>query len=178
MSKVWLTALAALLCAAPAFAMTTDPASIVALVKSAKALTIDPSVPAIGGWSRKTHPYVRVGNGPNAVGGAVDPDFASIGRLADGTQVMAVPLESGGSGGIFTQILFAQTDPSSRPFYLGSISSGGHLAVNVTYHGIVAISPDYGANDPNCCPSKYERRVYDVSGRTLKLVARSQSAKP
>lgn len=50
--------------------------------------------------------------------------------------------------------------------------------MNVTYHGIVAISPDYGPNDPNCCPSKYERRVYDVSGRTLKLVARSQSAKP
>lgn len=178
MTKVLLTALAALLCAAPAAAMTSDPASIVALVKSAKGLTIDATVPPIGGWDKKTHPYVRVGTGKDAVGGAIDPEFASIGRLAGGTQVMAVPLFSGGSGGIFTQILFAQTDDSSRPFYLGSIDSGGHLAVNITYHGIVAISPVYGPNDPNCCPSKYERRVYDVSGRTLKLVARSQSAKP
>lgn len=175
---VALLAIACALATAPAPAMTTAGDSIVALVKAAPALTVDPKVPPIGGWSAKTHPYVRVGKNEQTPGGAIDPDFASIGRLADGTQVMAVPLFSGGSGGIFTQILFAQSDQSSKPFYLGAITSGGHLAVNVTYNGIVAISPIYGPNDPNCCPSKYERRTYAVAGRVLKLVARSESAKP
>lgn len=173
-----LVVVALLTTVAPASAMIADAAGILALVKASPSLRIDPSVPAIGGWSSKTHPYVRVGAGDDTMGGAIDPDFASIGRLAGGTQVMAVPLESGGSGGIFTQILFAQADVSSRPFYLGAITSGGHLAINITYHGIVAISPVYGPNDPNCCPSKYERRTYDVSDRQLKLVATSQSVKP
>lgn len=167
-----------LLTVVPAVAMTTDGATILALVKATPALKIDPSVPAIGRWNPKTHPYVRVGKGEDAMGGAIDPDFASIGRLAGGTQVMAVPLESGGSGGFFAQILFAQTDVDSKPFYLGSINSGGHLAVNITYHGIVAISPVYGPNDPNCCPSKYEHRTYNIVGRSLKLVSTSVSAKP
>jgi len=158
--------------------MTTGGASIIALVKATPALKIDATVPPIGGWSAKTHPYVRVRNSEQTAGGAIDPDSASIGRLADGTQVMAVPLVSGGSGGVFTQILFAQPDESGKPFYLGAITSGGHLGVNVTYHGVVAISPIYGPNDPNCCPSKYERRTYDVSGHALKLIARSESAKP
>jgi hypothetical protein len=155
-------------CALPAAAMTTDAQSIVRLIGSTRALVIDRSVPAPGGADPRTHPYVRVAGEQGFATGSVDAEFASIGRLAEGTQVMAVPLESGGSGGVFTQLIFAEAIDGA-PYYAGYITSGGHLAVNVTYHGIVAISPHYGANDPNCCPSRYDRRTYTIAKRRLVL---------
>jgi hypothetical protein len=169
--------IATLVAVAPAFAMTTDSATIVALVRATPALSIDATVPSEG-WNPKTHPYVRLKSAETQPGGFIDADRASIGLIEAGTQVMAVPLESGGSGGVFTQIVFAQGISDAKPYYAGAIFSGGHLNVNVTYHGIVAIYPDYGPHDANCCPSKYAIETYTLAGGRLKLLSRRISAKP
>lgn len=163
----------------PLEAMTNDSATIVALVRSTTQLKIDNTVPAPSGWDKATHPYVRVvGAREDLSGGNIDPDFAALGIMSDGTQVMAVPLESGGSGGVFTQIVFVRSDPYSKPYFAGFIDSGGHLAVNVAYHSIVATSPHYGPKDANCCPSSYDIRTYVVAGKQLKLVSAKTAAKP
>jgi hypothetical protein len=161
----------------PAHAMTTDPASIIALVRTTRALALDRAVTGAG-WNPKTQPYVKLVGRETQPGGYIVADRASIGLLADGTQVMAVPLESGGSGGVFTQIVFAQGIDDRQPYYVGAIESGGHLNVNVTYHGVVAIYPDYGPNDPNCCPSKYAVETFGIDARRLKLLSRRTTPKP
>ncbi|MGB8797748.1 MAG: hypothetical protein WCC70_09375 [Candidatus Aquilonibacter sp.] len=155
--------------AIPLLGMTTDPVSIISLIRATPSLTIDTTVPQSFGWDPQTHPYVRLVDEHQQVGGYVDADSASIGLVAGATQVMSVPLVSGGSGGIFTQILFARDVQDATPYYLGAISSGGHLEVNITYHGVVAIYPDYAAGDPNCCPSKYSSDTYTIVDRKLKL---------
>ncbi len=170
--------IASQLAAFPASAMTTDAATILALVTSSPQLTVDVSVPAPGGVDHKTHPYIRLLRNGRPVGGTLDPESASIGRTSDGIQVMAVPLVSGGSGGVFTQIVFAQNGERAKPFFAGYITSGGHLAVNIAYHGIVAISPKYGPKDRNCCPSRYEMRTYTIAGHHLEQIAETIGVKP
>jgi hypothetical protein len=160
-----------------ASAMTTDAPSIIALVKASPQLAIDASVHPPGDWSPKTHPYVRV-VGTEGSGGFIDADFASAGIVAPGVRVIAVPLESGGSGGVFTQLIFAQSNLGGRPFFAGTIGSGGHLLVNVGYHGIEAILPKYGPNDPNCCPSHYLVQTYAIADKRLKLVSEKTVVKP
>jgi hypothetical protein len=160
-----LAALLALCTMVPAGAMTTDRASIIALVRQTKALTLQGT-------------FVRFAGDGDQAGGDILPDFAAAGLLEGGTRVIAVPLESGGSGGVFTQILFAQGVDDAEPYYLGAITSGGHLNVNVTYHGIVATYPDYGANDPNCCPSKYAIDTYTIDRHALKRVSSRVVKKP
>jgi hypothetical protein len=179
MKTLLATALFAAMTALAASAMTTDSASIVALVRSTPELAIDNSVPPPGDWSIKTHPFVRLTRAPEGTtGGFIDPDFAASGLLAPGTRVIAVPLESGGSGGVFTQVVFAQSDENAKPFYAGYIHSGGHLVVNVGYHGIEAILPKYGPNDPNCCPSHYLIQTYTIENGKLKLVSEKTVVRP
>ncbi len=147
-----------------ASAMTTSASEIRQLIRQTPQLTVNDYGVGI--------------KGQDFAGGKPLADFASIGRLSDGTQVMAVPLESGGSGGVFSQLVFAQGIEDARPYFVGYISSGGHLAVNVTYHGIVAIFPDYGPNDPNCCPRKYATQTYTVVQKKLRRLSARVSAKP
>ena len=158
-------------------AMTTDSTTILALIKSTPQLKTDFTAKPPGTLNPKTHPYVRLGD-QYMEGGFPDADYTSIGRLDDGTQVMAVPLFSGGSGGVFTQLIFAQTLNDEKPFYAGFITSAGHLGVNITYHGVVAISPHYEASDANCCPSKFETRTYRIAGKSLKQISDQVTAKP
>jgi hypothetical protein len=177
--KRLVVAIALLLAAfAPCSAMTNDAATVLRLVKATPQLAIDASIPAPGGNDKKTHPYVRTGNSPDTLGGNIDYEAASMGRLSDGTQVMVIPLESGGSGGVFTQIVFVQPFGEAAK-YAGAIPSGaGHLAVNVTFHGIVAIQPLYGPNDKNCCPTRFLTRTYTIQAHRLHLVSERTSAKP
>jgi|GEM_PF-2393135 hypothetical protein len=177
MTRSIFAAIVAIVLAVPAYAMTNDSASIISLVRATEALAIDTTVTGPG-WNSKTHPFVKLVGRETQPGGYIDSDRASIGFLDGGTQVMAVPLESGGSGGVFTQILFAQGPDDRQPYYAGAIESGGHLGVNITFHGIVAVFPDYGPNDPNCCPSKYAIETYSIAGRHLKLQSRRTAVKP
>lgn len=85
------------------------PAHVVALVKATAQLEIDASVSS-SAFDSKAHPYVEVRGVPEGetVGGFLMSERAHEGALAGREDVLIVPLESGGSGGVFTQIVFAR----------------------------------------------------------------------
>jgi hypothetical protein len=152
--------------------LTAQAAQVLALVKATPKLKIDKSIPSSEGFDAKTQPYVNVLGVPEgqAVGGYVDAGEAHRGNLKTGEAVIAVPLESGGSGGVFTQVLFARH--ANAPYaYVGYISSGGHLDVQIKDGAIVAKLPYYGANDANCCPSKIILQTYAISAGKLEQTA-------
>jgi hypothetical protein len=73
-------------------------------------------------------------------------------------RVMMVPIVSGGSGGVFTALLFTQIGGTTR--FVGTLPSpAGHLGVSLEAGRILIRTPVYGAGDANCCPSAqhYER---------------------
>lgn len=142
---------------------------IVALVKASPQLRIDETIFSSAN-DAQTHPFVEIANAPEGtVGGYLVPDGSHAGALSDGTYVLAVPLDSGGSGGVFTQILFAGHD-SRALAYAGYIDSGGHLEVQIEAGVIVADMPYYGDDSPNCCPKEHTVQTYTVrSGALVKL---------
>jgi len=150
---------------------------IVALVKATPQLRIDRSVPASSAFDPKTHPYVDIVGAPEgqAIGGYLAPELAHHGTLTSGYDVLAVPLDSGGSGGVFTQIVFARRGHASFA-YAGHVDSAGHLSVRVEGGKLVATLPFYAANDPNCCPSKLIVATYTI--RDSKLRRTSQRTIP
>lgn len=158
----------------------------IALVKSTPQLKIQKDAPASDGFNPKTHPFVEIQGMPegNSYGGYLSADYSTQGVLTNGATALAIPLESGGSGGVFSQIFFVQAKGASQFRYAGHIDSGGHLGVVVSHGQIVARMPDYGANDPNCCPTKFLIVKYDIqNGKLRKLSektvpAPSPEAKP
>jgi hypothetical protein len=174
--------LAAFIALLPAFvaaqAATLAPAQIVALVKATPQLRIDETLFSSSSPDSAMHPYVNVRDAPEGtIGGYVVAEYAHDGKLADGTYVLAVPLDSGGSGGIFTQIVFAGAGSGSLS-YVGYVDSGGHLSVQIEAGVIVSELPYYGDNSPNCCPKKYIVQTYTVrNGRLLKLSERFEPAR-
>jgi hypothetical protein len=149
--------------------MSPQTAQLLALVKATPKLKIDKSIPPSDAFDAKTSPYIAVLGVPEgqAVGGYLAGSEAHRGTLKDGDNVIAVPLESGGSGGVFTQIVFAQHQHAAY-VYVGYISSGGHLDVRVRDGAIVATLPYYGPNDANCCPSKFIVQTYAIAAGKLK----------
>ncbi len=102
-----------------------------------------------------------------ANGGYVFPAEARTGVLAHGQPVMILPLPSGGSGGVFTTLLFTQLNGRTR--FVGYVPSpDGHLDVVLDDGALLIRTPVYGPGDANCCPSKlhYERATL----RGLRLV--------
>jgi hypothetical protein len=152
------------------------PSQIVALVKATPQLKIDRSVPSSPAFAPGTSPYVDVVGAPEgqAIGGYLAPQFAHRGTLTSGYDVLAVPLESGGSGGIFTQIIFARRGHVFA--YAGHVDSAGHLGVKIEGGKIVATLPSYTGKDPNCCPSKFIVQTYAI--RDGKLRRTSQRTIP
>jgi hypothetical protein len=141
-------------------------AEIVALVKASPELRIDETIFS-SAFDAQTHPYVNIRNAPEGtIGGYLVPEGSNDGKTSDGTYVLAVPLDSGGSGGIFTQILFAGRNPGALA-YVGYIDSGGHLDVQIRDGAIVADMPYYGDDSPNCCPKQHTVQTYAVRNGTL-----------
>ena len=100
--------------------------------------------------------FVRV-SGTEASGWIV-PAVVGHGFLANDQEVMIVPLESGGSGGVFTTLLFTRV--GGRVQFVGIIPSpSGHLDVSLSEGALLVRTPVYKSHDPNCCPSMihYER---------------------
>ncbi|MBV8067584.1 MAG: hypothetical protein JO113_06385 [Candidatus Eremiobacteraeota bacterium] len=165
------------ICVAAQPVQTPSAEAIVALVTASPQLRIDSTIFS-SGFDAKTHPYVNVRNAPEGtIGGYLVPEGANAGTQRDGTYVLAVPLDSGGSGGIFTQIIFAGRSAQMLA-YAGFVDSGGHLSVSISDGAIVAQLPYYGDDSPNCCPKKYVVRTYTVrSGSLVKLSERFEAAK-
>jgi hypothetical protein len=154
-------------------------AQILAIVKASAHLEIDRTVPPTSVFDAKTHPYVNVLGVPEgqAVGGYLSAGDANYGTVSGGYQAIAVPLESDGSGGVFTQILFARLG-AAKYTYVGYIGSGGHLRVDIKNNAIVATLPYYGPKDANCCPSKLIVQTYAIRSGKLKQVAQKMMPTP
>jgi hypothetical protein len=100
------------------------------------------------------------------VEGWIDPDEARRGRLANGQEVMIVPVESGGSGAAFDALLFTRL--AGRVRFVGLIPSpNGHLDVALSHGAIVVRTPVYKAGDANCCPSGFHWERDTLRGMTL-----------
>ncbi len=163
-------------CAGAQAAQAPAAEQIVALVQGSPQLRIDETIFS-SGFDAQTHPFVNIRSAPEGtIGGYLVPESAHNGTLRDGTYVLAVPLDSGGSGGVFTQILFAGRSAKALA-YIGYIDSAGHLSVSVEDGVIVARLPYYGDDSPNCCPKQYVVRTYAVRGGALiKLSERFKAA--
>jgi hypothetical protein len=176
---VWVLACALVPRLALASPPALTPSQIVALVTATPHLKIDRSVPPSSAFDPKTHPYVDVLGAPEgqAIGGYIVPELAHQGTLTSGYNVLAVPLDSGGSGGVFTQIIFARR--GHAPFvYAGHIDSAGHLGVQVKGGKLVATLPYYAAKDPNCCPSKFIVATYTIRDDKLRRSTQRTIATP
>jgi hypothetical protein len=107
--------------------------------------------------------------GTQASGFAI-PALIDDGFLTNGQEVLIVPLDSGGSGGVFATLLY--TRALGKPWqYVGYVPSpNGHLNVHIEQGTLVSITPIYASGDPNCCPSKQHHVRYSLVGTKLKQV--------
>jgi hypothetical protein len=145
----------ALATAAPAGADILPQKNLVAIVKGTPQLSLS----ALEGRLYVT--IAHVGQGV----GVLNASVVDYGYQADGHDVLIVPLDSGGSGGVFYTLLF--TTVRDRPTYAGYIASNGHLDVHLSQGIINAITPVYGPNDPQARPRAHKTVRYRLSGTTL-----------
>ena len=107
---------------------------------------------------------VAVGQGQYR--GFLMPETLSYGYLHDGQDLLIVPLGSGGSGGVFVDLLF--TSVMSKPYFIGVVpSETGHLQVSIADGQILVETPVYKGNDPNCCPSAKHFIRYNLRRNAL-----------
>jgi hypothetical protein len=82
-------------------------AEAIALIKASPELKIDTREPAPSGFPAATHPAVDI-QGSDGSAGYLSAEYAKEGTLSDGSTALAIPLDSDGSGGIFSQLIFAR----------------------------------------------------------------------
>ncbi len=149
--------------AAPAWAGLYETKNVAALIASTP--QIKPAVPAVPNYNGFKSVDVRGAN----VGGFVIPASIDDGFLATGQEVLIVPLNSGGSGGVFTTLLW--TKQSGVWKFVGYIpSTNGHLSVYIEAGQLNVVVPVYGTGEPNCCPSKHRYTTYTLNGIRMKQV--------
>lgn len=151
-----------------AFGITTVGAAFGAVLPQTR---IDAAL-AVAHLHRKTiptsvqFPYYQLGTSETE--GYVDPDTLDYGYLANGADLLIVPLDSGGSGGVFTTALFTKLH-ATPPQYVGTVGSAdGHLAVYLQGGRIIVQTPVYGPSDANCCPSGQHFVRYTLADGKLK----------
>ncbi|HEY4441516.1 MAG TPA: hypothetical protein VGN14_13745 [Candidatus Elarobacter sp.] len=154
---------AAAFAAAPLAAAAATPAQLDSWLASSPAIVKEKPPYATSAYGTAAR-YINV-KGANATGWVV-PAEATEGFLADGRRVMVAPINSGGSGGVFSALLFTQT--GTTPHFVGTIpSGGGHLLVSVNAGRLLIEWPIYVGDDPNCCPSALHFEHASVRGNRL-----------
>lgn len=102
--------------------------------------------------------------------GYINPAFDDYGFLSTGADLLIIPLQSGGSGGVFSALLF--TSLMHEPKFIGVVPSpNGHLTVSISEGNIEVSTPNYGPGDPNCCPSSRTYLTYALDGIRLHKIA-------
>ncbi|MBF6600896.1 MAG: hypothetical protein IVW36_10350 [Dehalococcoidia bacterium] len=99
-------------------------------------------------------------------GGAFVASQVIYGDLTgDGIDEAVVPLASGGTMGNIAYVVLTPSGSgvSALPLPKGDASSGG-VAVSVVGGKLVDTRPQYGPNDPNCCPSMLRKTTYGWDG--------------
>ncbi len=90
----------------------------------------------------------------------------------EGIEDAVVPIASGGTLGDIAYVVLAPTPNGVKalPMQKGVTSSGG-IAVNVVAGKLIDTRPEYGPNDPNCCPSMLRETTYAWNGKELAVVS-------
>ena len=131
-----------------------------------RGITQTPPMPDSGG-----RPEYQVAGAQ--MGGFVSPELVDDGFLANGQEVLIVPLLSGGSGGVFTTLLWTRTANGGAWKFVAPLQSGaGHLAVYIVSGKLNVITPIYVGNDPNCCPSNHHHEIDTIQGTKLRVLER------
>lgn len=103
--------------------------------------------------------------------GFVLSDYITHGFLANGQEVMVIPLGSGGSGGVFYSLLFTRINGAIR--FVGYVPSPqGHLDISIAEGNLRIRTPVYSVGDPNCCPSHHHMQLATLSGISLVTIRR------
>jgi hypothetical protein len=111
-------------------------------------------------------PYSYYAVDGSAAQGFLNPTLDDYGYLANGTDVLIVPMVSGGSGGIMYTLLF--TSIATKPAFIGYVpSTSGHLNVYIDEGRLMVETPVFKGKDFSCCPSGHHTVVYDVVGTAL-----------
>ena len=111
--------------------------------------------------------YVSI-KGDGAAPGYLDAAAIDYGYQVDRTDVLIVPLISGGSGGIFTTMIF--TTYKGIQHYVGRIDSQGYLDVHLSAGLITAVTPVFGPHDAQARPSGHRTEHYAIhDGRLIHL---------
>ena len=105
------------------------------------------------------------------VRGWVVPSLALDGALVNGQEVMVLPLVSGGSGGVFTALLFTKLGGKAR--FVGYVPSpNGHLDIALDDGMLLIRTPIYGpGSGGNCCPSDFHFERATLRGIRLVTLA-------
>ena len=109
-------------------------------------------------------------HGPDRPGGTPAFDEVAVGQVGPRkTWVAAIPLESGGSGQVFTTAVFRLDGKSAR--YVDSISVGDRAAVQV-YDGTIHVTaPAPRGHEPDCCTTHIHVFDYVVDQDRLRKVS-------
>jgi hypothetical protein len=134
------------------------------ILSQARLISLVDKAPQLKGSEIDGKPYVAILPATDGTG-YLDASLVDYGYTIDGRDVLIVPLVSGGSGGVFTTILFTTID--GKPTYAGHIDSDGHLDVHLSLGLINAVTPTYGPNDPQASPSGHQTVRYRLKGATL-----------
>jgi hypothetical protein len=140
--------------AAPAFAASPD----------IRALKLKQTVLADRKVSGRVKAYVRAD--PSFGGGIANPVYADL--TGDGAEDVLVPIASGGSAGVIA-------------FYVYSYHTGAlqnllvrnevyRVGLRVKRGDLVVTYPLYGNRDPNCCPSRLDRRTLHFNGQRFRVI--------
>jgi hypothetical protein len=107
--------------------------------------------------------------------GFVIPSEVQQTFVIPGQQVLLVPFESSGTGGMFATLVWAYERGTWH--YAGYIASpNGHLRLRPEGRYLQALTPVYKSSDANCCPSA--RRLTRYTLRDTKVVAVDSVAIP
>jgi hypothetical protein len=103
------------------------------------------------------------------VEGYINTTIVDDGYLANGQEVLIVPLVSGGSGGIFYTLVWTKISGAWQ--FVGYIPSGsGHLSVTIEEGSLVVVTPIYASGDAQCCPSGHHNQIETLDGIKLRAV--------
>ena|SRR5215469_13044808 len=104
------------------------------------------------------------------VQGFVNETIEDDGFLANGQEVLIVPLVSGGSGGVFNTLLYTRSGHDPYRFVGYVPSKDGHLDVYLDEGRLIVVTPVYKDSDAQCCPSSRSVKAYTLDGIKLKLL--------
>jgi hypothetical protein len=97
----------------------------------------------------------------------------------DGIDEAVVPVSSGGTMGDIAYVVLtpAGGGVAALPMAKGDTSSGG-IAVSIDGGKLVDTRPQYGPNDPNCCPSLLRKTTYTWDGQQLAVASTASVPNP